>query len=222
VAKIKPKSPEERMADIGRKTTRRLLQNADVQSSEGAGLTLHLLQDFLSRDECAALITLINRDRQKSALLSTHSDPEYRTSDSCNLDADDPLVQGIETRICDIMGLNPRQGETLQGQVYEIGQQYKPHFDYFHSSKAYWDDMQQQGGQRCWTSMIYLNEPAAGGATAFPTAGLEVVPRTAMLVMWNNMTADGRPNVSALHAGTPVIAGTKYIVTKWFRERFWQ
>mgnify|MGYP000364320741 CR=1 FL=1 len=26
---------------------------------------------------------------------------------------------------------------------------------------------------------------------------------------------------ATLHAGKPVLAGTKYIVTKWFREKFW-
>jgi prolyl 4-hydroxylase len=222
VAKIKPKSSEDRMAELGRKTMRRLAQNADVQCVDGAGLTLYVSQDFLTRDECAALIELINGDRQKSALLSPHSDPEYRTSDSCNLDSDDPIVSAVETRICDLMGLNPRHGETLQGQVYEIGQQYKRHYDFFLQNKSYWDAMQQSGGQRCWTAMLYLNEPASGGATAFPTAGLEVMPRTGMIVVWNNMSDDGRPNVSTLHAGTPVIAGTKYIVTKWFRERFWR
>jgi prolyl 4-hydroxylase len=31
----------------------------------------------------------------------------------------------------------------------------------------------------------------------------------------------GAPNDLTLHEGCPVTTGTKYIVTKWFRERFW-
>jgi prolyl 4-hydroxylase len=31
----------------------------------------------------------------------------------------------------------------------------------------------------------------------------------------------GAPNTLTLHEGVPVSAGRKYIVTKWFRERFW-
>jgi prolyl 4-hydroxylase len=120
------------------------------------------------------------------------------------------------------MGVSYRHGETLQGQVYEVGQQFKPHYDYFLKGASYWDDMQKGGGQRSWTGMIYLNEPAAGGETHFPSAGLKVQPRTAMLVLWNNMDVDGTPNMATLHEGMPVLAGTKYIVTKWFRERFWQ
>jgi prolyl 4-hydroxylase len=70
--------------------------------------------------------------------------------------------------------------------------------------------------------MAYLNQPAAGGETHFPSAGLMVQPVQAMLLLWNNMNPDGTPNDAALHEGCPVLAGTKYIFTKWFRERFWQ
>ena len=38
---------------------------------------------------------------------------------------------------------------------------------------------------------------------------------------WNNMNPDGSPNVATLHEGMPVVKGTKYIVTKWFREASW-
>jgi prolyl 4-hydroxylase len=33
------------------------------------------------------------------------------------------------------------------------------------------------------------------------------------------MALDGSPNPWTLHEGAPVECGTKYIVTKWFRER---
>lgn len=69
--------------------------------------------------------------------------------------------------------------------------------------------------------MIYLNQPEAGGETAFPQFGIAVPPLTGMLLTWNNMDADGRPNMATLHAGMPVKAGTKYIITKWFREARW-
>ena len=41
------------------------------------------------------------------------------------------------------------------------------------------------------------------------------------LLAWNNLRADGRPNVNTLHHGMKVRAGTKYVVTKWFREKPW-
>ena len=69
--------------------------------------------------------------------------------------------------------------------------------------------------------MVYLNEPEAGGGTRFPRLGIEVQPRAGMVVIWNNMQLDGRPNIDSLHEGRPVEAGVKYVVTKWFRERIW-
>ena len=45
--------------------------------------------------------------------------------------------------------------------------------------------------------------------------------RQGLLLAWNNMNPDGTPNTATLHEGTAVVEGTKYIVTKWFRERSW-
>ncbi len=221
MAKIKLKTPEQRLADLGRIVSRKLKASGRAQIVEQNNLALYCVQDFMSPTECEDLIALIDKGRQPSGLLAKHSDPDFRTSDSCNLSPFDPLVEKIEGRICTLMGIDHRHGETLQGQVYEIGQQFKAHHDHFNKNTGYWDDMMKQGGQRSWTAMIYLNEPAAGGQTEFPIAGMTVSPRRAMLVLWNNMQADGTPNPATLHASLPVIAGTKYIVTKWFREKFW-
>ena len=221
MAKIKLKTPQERLADFGRIVSRKLNASGRAQVVAQNGLSLYCVQDFMSLSECEELVKLIDKGRQPSGLLATHADPDYRTSDSCNLSPYDPLVERIETRICELMGVDPRHGETLQGQVYEVGQQFKAHFDYFAKNTVYWGDMMKQGGQRSWTAMIYLNQPAAGGETEFCNAGMTVQPRTAMLVLWNNMDEQGMPNMATLHASLPVKAGTKYIVTKWFREKFW-
>jgi prolyl 4-hydroxylase len=221
MAKLKPKSQEQRLADAGRNVARRLSAPGKTQQVTENNFTLYFVQDFLSRVECVELMKLIDLNRAPSELMASHPDPEFRTSDTCNLHPFDNLVVSIEDRICKLMGVDPRYGETLQGQVYEVGKQFKAHYDWFLKGSSYWDDMQISGGQRTWTAMIYLNEPGAGGETNFPTAGMMVQPRTAMLVIWNNMDELGKPNQLALHAGMPVLAGTKYIVTKWFREKFW-
>ncbi|HEY0012124.1 MAG TPA: 2OG-Fe(II) oxygenase, partial [Allosphingosinicella sp.] len=127
----------------------------------------------------------------------------------------------FEDRVTELAGINPRFGESVQGQRYEVGQQFKPHFDYFFASESYYADAAARGGQRTWTAMLFLNEPEAGGHTDFPTAGVSVAPATGTLLVWNNMTAAGRCNEYALHHGTPVLAGRKYVLTKWFRERPW-
>ena len=52
-------------------------------------------------------------------------------------------------------------------------------------------------------------------------AGIRVAPKPGLLLAWNNMKPDGAANPGTLHEGMPVVAGTKYIVTKWFREGSW-
>ena len=81
--------------------------------------------------------------------------------------------------------------------------------------------MARCGGQRTWTAMIFLNEPEGGGETAFPKVGIKVTPRTGNMLVWNNLNIIGEPNYFSLHEGQPVSAGTKYIITKWHRERPW-
>ena len=66
--------------------------------------------------------------------------------------------------------------------------------------------------------MIYLNEPEDGGATRFKTIGKTVQPETGKLLAWNNLLPDGHPNPATLHQGMKVRRGTKYVLTKWFRQ----
>ena len=213
--------PDSRLAEIGRSTAARLARNPAVQRVTGQGLDLYVRQNFLTPEECSGLIAMIDADRQPSRLLSTTDDPAFRTSESCDLNRWHPFVETIDRRICALMGMKPKQGETLQGQRYVVGQQFKAHHDYFHVGESYWAEERKRGGQRSWTAMIYLDEPEGGGETWFSAAGLKVSPRTAMLLAWNNMDGSGAANAQALHESLPVTAGTKNIVTKWFRERFW-
>jgi prolyl 4-hydroxylase len=69
--------------------------------------------------------------------------------------------------------------------------------------------------------MVYLNQPAAGGATRFKEIGKIIQPETGKLVAWDNLLPDGRPNYATLHQGMPVRAGVKHIITCWFRQRPW-
>jgi prolyl 4-hydroxylase len=212
---------KDRLAEIGRNTVARLNRNPAVQMVAGQGIDLYVYQNFLTPEECAGLIAMIDANRVPSKLLSETDDAEFRTSESCDLERWDPFVESIDRRICALMGMKPRQGETMQGQRYAIGQQFKAHHDYFHVGEDYWTDQKRRGGQRTWTAMIYLDEPEGGGETWFSAGGLKVSPRTAMLLTWNNMDAGGDANDKALHESLPITAGIKNIVTKWFRERYW-
>ena len=183
------------------------------------------LDIFVVRDFSAGRVRSADRlDRQGSPALRParrSADPDFRTSESCNLRLTDKINTDVERKINALMGIQPEHGETIQGQRYAVGQQFKEHHDFFYASEPYWPEQEKQGGQRTWTAMIFLNEPEAGGQTAFPKAGIRVTPRTGNLLAWNNLDSFGEPNMYSLHTGMPVEGGVKYVITKWYRERPW-
>jgi prolyl 4-hydroxylase len=201
--------------------TARLDADPAVTRAEVDGVQVYYRLDFLDGAQCDTLMAMIDANRRPSSLLSDKAGPDFRTSESCDMNRYAPEVQPIDEAIAGLLGLPPENGETLQGQRYAPGQHFRAHHDYFHERESYWQQMQASGGQRTWTTMIYLNDVAEGGATWFPQAGFKVAPRRGLLLAWNNMNPDGTPNERTLHEGTAVVEGTKYIVTKWFRERSW-
>lgn len=177
---------------------------------------------FLSADECAALVTRIDAERRPSGLADQNGDAGFRTSETCDLSGDDPLVAGITMRLAAYAGLDASHAEPLQGQRYAVGQEFKAHTDTFEPDGADYDLYCSVAGQRTWTLMVYLNEPEAGGATRFKQLDKIVQPETGKLLAWNNLLPDGRPNYATLHQGMPVRGGTKYIITSWFRQKPWR
>jgi len=180
---------------------------------------LYLSENFLSGEECGQLCERIDAGVYPSPLYEKEKYEGVRTSQSCNLNVYDPVVAGIETRIADLLGIDRSWGEPLQGQKYEVGQEFKAHADFFYIDQPYWAEYEPHGGQRTWTAMIYLNEPESGGGTGFTYLDLTIKPRLGRILIWNNMAADGSPNPWTEHEGQPVGQGVKYIVTKWYRER---
>lgn len=211
--------PSEQRAAIGTAVAAHL--DSVATRIDAPGLQLYYRDNFLSADECVALIALIDADRRPSILFAEDDQADFRTSESCDLDTWSPLVRTVDARFAQLLGLPPAHAETLQGQRYGPAQKYSPHHDFFSEKSAYWKKVSAVGGQRTWTAMAYLNVPDAGGGTRFSQLGIEVQPRAGMVVIWNNMTADGSPNADTLHEGRPVEAGAKYVITKWFRERAW-
>lgn len=176
---------------------------------------------FLSGDECAALVEQVDAKRRPSTLVDNNGDPEFRTSETGDLDAADPLAAGVSARIADFLGLPLAHCEPLQGQRYAQGQQFKAHTDTFDPGGMGYVEHCAVAGQRTWTAMIYLNVPQAGGATRFKKLDRIFYPEIGKLLAWNNLLPTGLPNPLTLHQGMPVRLGCKYIITAWFREKPW-
>jgi prolyl 4-hydroxylase len=192
-----------------------------VQKAPNPKLTLFLKRDFLEPELCAGLIERIDAKRRPSTVSDYNGDAGFRTSETCDLDKSDPIVAEVEARIIAFTGLDPAYGEPIQGQRYAVGQEFKAHTDTFDPQGEDFAKYCSVAGNRTWTVMVYLNEPGAGGATRFRAIDKLVKPETGKLLAWNNLRPDGMPNPATLHHGMKVREGTKYIITKWFRERPW-
>ena len=181
-------------------------------------LELYTAERFLEGAECEELIDII-RQRLRPSTISHDgtADNSFRTSRTCDLVGGESAVRALDARICGAMGIDPAMAEPSQGQFYEVGQEFKAHTDYFETYEIERHSTPTLG-QRTWTFMIYLNDVEAGGETKFVNAGLSIPPKQGTAVIWNNLRADGSGNYDTLHHGTPVRAGYKAIITKWFRR----
>jgi prolyl 4-hydroxylase len=192
------------MAENGESSVVRLMSIAGMQRSPSPRLELFTLRGFLDPAHCAELIALIEASHRPSTIADANGDTAFRTSSTCELDYADPAF-----------------GEPLQGQRYEVGQEFKPHTDYFEPDGADFARYCRETGQRTWTFMIYLNTVPEGGATRFKAIGKLVRPEAGKLLAWNNRRADGLPNPATLHQAMKVRQGRKYVITRWYRERRW-
>jgi prolyl 4-hydroxylase len=127
-----------------------------------------------------------------------------------------PLIAAIEARIAKLLQWPATHGENLQILRYPPGAQYLPHYDYFDPDQPGTAELLKRGGQRVATLIIYLGEPEGGGATVFPDIDLSIAPKRGNAVFFSYAAPDA--SSMTLHGGAPVIAGEKWIATKWLRQ----
>lgn len=215
------KADPARLAAIGNAVADRLRAAPGVEERGGGKAALFLKPGFLSGAECEALIALIEGNLRPSPLFTDKSGTGARTSQTHYFNAGEPEVAMLGKRLDALLGLDRAQAETIQGQRYHVGQQYRHHCDFFRTNKEHWLTERRRGGQRTWSAMVYLNRVGAGGETDFPELSLRVAPEPGLLIAWNNMDPTGRPNRATRHAGLPVEGGEKYVVTQWYRMEEW-
>jgi prolyl 4-hydroxylase len=180
-----------------------------------------VLGNLLSDAECDALIDAAGVRLARSLTVETKSGGEAvnadRTSDGMFFErGENEVVQRIEARLARLLNWPLDHGEGLQILRYGPGAQYRPHYDYFDPREPGTSSILRRGGQRVATLVMYLREPERGGATTFPDIGLEVAPVRGTGVFFSYDRPD--PATQTLHGGAPVLAGEKWVATKWLRE----
>ncbi len=193
-----------------------------MQALGGDKADIYTVPAFLTRQQCAKLVTTIEARLGPSTLFHDSSGSMGRTSSTHFFAAGEPQTEKLRGKICALLGLDAAHAEPTQGQRYLPGQEYRHHFDFFREKREHWQTERLRGGQRTWTAMVYLDAVESGGATDFPRLEHAVQPEPGMLICWDNMDRQGKPNVNLSHAGLPVEAGEKHVVTQWFRLNPWR
>ncbi|MDN3645793.1 2OG-Fe(II) oxygenase [Pontixanthobacter aestiaquae] len=220
MAKTSISPDKDALKRVGDSVRKRLDANPAAERLDtGDKADMYAVSHFLKGAECQKLLGMVDAIAKPSELFDQDYSTGFRTSFSGNLNPHEPFMAELNARIDTLLGLKPQLGEAIQGQRYHVGQQFKPHNDFFYPDQEYWKIERKRGGQRSWTAMAFLNPVERGGATHFVNLDLRIKPQPGVLLIWNNADREGLPNENMLHAGTPVEAGVKYVLTKWYRTR---
>lgn len=176
---------------------------------------------LLSDEECDAMVAQsearLARSETVAAKDSGSEVNAARTSEGMFFErGENELIRRIEARLAALINWPVDHGEGLQVLRYRPGAEYLPHYDYFDPGMSSTPAILKRGGQRVGTLVMYLNSPAAGGATIFPDIGLDVLPVKGNAVFFSYDRP--QPQTLTLHGGAPVREGEKWVATKWLRE----
>jgi prolyl 4-hydroxylase len=193
----------------------------EQKSQEPRAFVLH---GFLSESECDHLIEHAKEQIKPSTTVDPdtgeHIIVEARSSSSMYFWlGQTSIIADIEERLAKLVQLPAVNGEGVQVLNYKIGQEYRPHFDFFDPALKGSSPILACGGQRIATCLMYLNTPEDGGETYFPEADLKIAPVRGDALLFYNVLPDGAIDRLSLHASLPVTAGEKWVATKWIRER---
>ena len=184
-----------------------------------------LLDNFMTPAECDAACQQATTRMRRSEVMSRQSEGSVleinvRDADSASLKGTkSKLAARIERRIQTLTSWPETHGEPLLVQRYKPQGKYLPHFDFFDLTQGLHQKTVAGAGQRLATLIVYLREPEAGGATYLANLGMRIKPRKGSALFFSY--PDPSQQSGTLHAGDPVLAGEKWILTKWLRERSW-
>lgn len=196
---------------------------------------------FLDKQRCEHIIRLASRHLAPSGLALRKGESEantgdIRTSQGTFLSRRDDgagVLDYLEKRIADATMLPQRHGEPFNVLRYEEGQKYDSHYDTFDP-----ESYGPQPSQRVASFLVYLNDWNSGGETVFPlegpaglkrlagidykscAEGLKVKPlKAGDALLFYSVNPEGTFDKHALHGGCPVHEGTKWVATKWIRDK---
>mmetsp|Transcript_21629 Transcript_21629/g.26784 ORF Transcript_21629/g.26784 Transcript_21629/m.26784 type:complete len:437 (-) Transcript_21629:428-1738(-) len=176
-----------------------------------------VVDDFLTPQECNFLIQAAEGCYTPAPVVGPGAGEvsSSRTSSTCYLAREDLPV--YMQKVSALTGKPVVHCELPQVGRYLPTQQYLQHFDAFDLSNENGVRFASNGGQRTVTVLVYLNDVARGGQTAFPTLNLKVQPKRGMALVFFPASIDGLLDKMALHAALPA-EDIKFVSQVWIRQ----
>jgi len=180
------------------------------------------IHNFIPEDELIDHFISLGKNLKRPSTIDTKDNPaavleNVRTSQSAHIGkSTDKNIKILEDRACDYVNLSSNYLEPMQVVVYEKGQKYNPHYDFFGN-----DSNEVTKGNRTKTVLVYLNDlpENSGGCTIFPKINLRVKPKKGDAIYFENMNGSN-VDYNTLHAGEEILGDyTKYAINIWFREK---
>lgn len=167
----------------------------------------------------SAAVIVVSVLAQVAILVASNSAGPLRTSSAAALN-DDDLAKACPTLATRIARLLETSVDFLEAPVvsrYEPGQLFATHNDASADPERDWGDL---GGQRLKTCIVYLNDVARGGETAFDKLDdLHVKPTSGKALVFEPADAKtGRLDERTTHRSEPA-GDEKWICQVWARQR---
>jgi prolyl 4-hydroxylase len=174
-----------------------------------------MVAGLLALEECRYVMTLAGPLLQPSVVIDPPTGKliphPVRTSHGAAIGPvqEDLVINRINRRLAGATGTKYEWGEPLYVLRYTPGQEYKPHLD----------AIPGLANQRQWTALAYLSDGYRGGETDFPDLGITVRGVPGDVLLFRNLDEHGRADPRTRHTGFPVTSGTKWLATRWIRQR---
>lgn len=135
--------------------------------------------------------------------------------------ADTDLILALTQKRLELAsGLHVHQQEAPQLLSYQPGQEYRAHYDFLAPGDPAFRSLLDTFGQRVATCLTWLNDDYEGGETAFQKIDWKHRGRVGDAMLFLNVrTMDREPDSLTLHAGLPVTAGRKWLLSQWVHDR---
>jgi len=129
-----------------------------------------LYHGFLSEAECDHMVAMSTAGLHKSGVVDAETGgsliSDIRTSSGAFLGRRaDATIAAIEARIAIWSQIPEDHGEAMQVLRYELGQEYRAHYDYFFHKGG-------EANNRVATVLLYLSDVEEGGETVFPNTAV--------------------------------------------------